>query len=217
MNCNENNISKMQFIVMINFLIKDIGGNHFCLRFLLIMSFVWSYFAVSSEDDAIAVCTIFTNKIKRGNNPKSYSTTPLHRHLSAKHNVIYTAAKKTSAEKAGSSTGSPSAPKKIKLAAMKQSTMNDFKNFKPWGKDDPKTIMVNEKIINMIAIDNQPFSIVNDKGFIELLAHLEPRYLIPSRKYFNEVMLQQAYQNLTSDISKLLEKSSNFSFTTDMD
>ena len=109
MNCNENNISKMQFIVMINFLIKDIGGNHFCLRFLLIMSFVWSYFAVSSEDDAIAVCTIFTNKIKRGNNPKSYSTTPLHRHLSAKHNVIYTAAKKTSAE---SSTGSPSAPKK---------------------------------------------------------------------------------------------------------
>ena len=45
---------------------------------------------------------------------------------------------------------------------MKQSTMNDFKNFKPWGKDDPKTIMDNEKIINMIAIDNHPFSIVND-------------------------------------------------------
>ena len=99
---------------------------HFCLRLLLIMSFVWSYFTVSSEDDTIAVCTICTNKIKRGNNPKSYSTTPLHRHLSAKHNVIYTAAKKTSAENVGISTGSPSAPKKIKLAAMKQSTMNDF-------------------------------------------------------------------------------------------
>ena len=89
---------------------------------------------------------------------------------------------------------------------MKQSTMNDFKNFKLWGKDDPKTIMVNKKIINMIAIDNQLFSIVNDKGFIELLAHLEPRYLIPSRKYFNEVMLQQAYQNLTSDISNISGK-----------
>ena len=77
------------------------------------MLFVWSYFTVSSEDDTIAVCTICTNKIKRGNNPKSYGTAPLHRHLSAKHNVIYTAAKKTSAEKVGSSTGSPSAPKKI--------------------------------------------------------------------------------------------------------
>ena len=67
----------------------------------------------------------------------------------------------------------------------------------------------------MIAIDNQPFSIVNDKGFIELLAHLDPRYLIQSRKYFNEVMLQRAYQNLMSDISKLLKKSSNFTFTTE--
>ena len=68
----------------------------------------------------------------------------------------------------------------------------------------------------MIAIDNQPFSIVNDKGFIDLLAHLEPSYLIQNKEYFNEVMLQRAYQNLTSDISKLLEKSSNFSFTTDI-
>ena len=63
---------------------------------------------------------------------------------------------------------------------MKHSTITDFKNFKPLGKDDPKTIIFNEKIINMIAIYNQPFSIVNDKGFIKLLAHLEPRYLIPS-------------------------------------
>ena len=87
---------------------------------------MWSYFNVSSEHDAIAVCTICTNKIKNGNNLKSCSTTPLHRHLSAKHNVINTAALKPSAEKERSSTGSPSAPKKIKFAAMKQSTMNDF-------------------------------------------------------------------------------------------
>ena len=129
--------------------------------------------------------------------------------------MIYTEAKKKS-EKAGSSTSSPSAPKKMKLAAMKQATMNDFQPLKVWGKYDPRAIKTNEKIINMIAIDNQPFSIVSDKGFIELLAHLEPRYLIPSRKYFNEVMLPRAYQNLTSDISKLLQKSSYFSFTTDI-
>ena len=46
---------------------------------------------------------------------------------------------------------------------MKQLIMNDFKNFKPWCEDDPKTIVVNEIIINMIAFDNQLFSILNDK------------------------------------------------------
>ena len=38
----------------------------------------------------------------------------------------------------------------------------------------------------MIAMDYQPFSIVEDQGFIKLLAELEPRYVTPSTKYFNE-------------------------------
>ena len=38
----------------------------------------------------------------------------------------------------------------------------------------------------MMASDNQPFSIVEDQGFIELIAHLEPHYLIPSRRYFTQ-------------------------------
>ena len=53
----------------------------------------------------------------------------------------------------------------------------------------------------MIAMDNQP-SMVEDRGFIELLPELEPRYVIPSTKYFNETMLPQAYDNLKLKISK---------------
>ena len=68
----------------------------------------------------------------------------------------------------------------------------------------------------MVAMNNQPFSIVNDQGFIDLMAHLELRYLILSRKYFDEVMFPLAYQSLRSDIAKVLKKSSYFSFTTDI-
>ena len=42
--------------------------------------------------------------------------------------------------------------------------------------------------MNMIAMDNQPFSITNDQGFIDLLAALEPSYLIPNTKYFTGTM-----------------------------
>ena len=75
------------------------------------------------------------------------------------------------------------------------------------GENDQKAIKYNETIINTTDIDNHPFSIVNDQGMIDNLAHLDPRYLIPSRKYFNDVMLPKAYQNLRSDIAEIMKKS----------
>ena len=48
----------------------------------------------------------------------------------------------------------------------------------------------------MIAMDNQPFTITSDQGFIDLLATLEPCYLIPSTKYFTNTMLPQSYESL---------------------
>ena len=51
---------------------------------------------------------------------------------------------------------------------------------------------VHHKTTNKVAIDNKPFSIVYDQRLIELLAELEPRYVIQSTKYFNETMLPQA-------------------------
>ena len=48
----------------------------------------------------------------------------------------------------------------------------------------------------MIAMDNQPFSITSDQDSIDLLAALEPGYLIPSTKYFTDTMLPQNYEKL---------------------
>ena len=69
----------------------------------------------------------------------------------------------------------------------------------------------------MIAIDRQqPFSIEEDQGFIELLAELEPRYVIQSTKYFNETMLPQDYDSLKLKMTKELSHDSSLSFTSDM-
>ena len=45
----------------------------------------------------------------------------------------------------------------------------------------------------MIAADLQPFSVVEDIGFIR---HLCPDYQIPSRKYFKDQVVQHIYNNV---------------------
>lgn len=41
---------------------------------------------------------------------------------------------------------------------------------------------IDEAIMNMIITDCQPLSLVEDKGFRELVQLLEPSYVLPSRK-----------------------------------
>ena len=44
-----------------------------------------------------------------------------------------------------------------------------------WGLNDPRALCIHRKIGEMITVDNQPFSLVEDIGFIHLLHTLEPR------------------------------------------
>ena len=67
-----------------------------------------------------------------------------------------------------------------------------------------------------MALDNQPFSVVEDQGFIELVAQLEPCYLIPSRTYFSETMLPEVYNELRATVMKELAAAHHVSFTTDV-
>ena len=83
---------------------------------------------------------------------------------------------------------------------------------KIWDIKGSKAIRIHKKIMNMIAMDNQPYSIVEDQGFIELLAELEPRYVIPSTKYFNETMLLQSYGILKQKITKELSNASSLRY-----
>ena len=65
-----------------------------------------------------------------------------------------------------------------------------------WDIKNSKAFIVQRYIRKMIYMDIQLFLIVEDQGFIELLAKLSSRYVIPSTKYINETMLQQDYDSL---------------------
>lgn len=43
--------------------------------------------------------------------------------------------------------------------------------------------------MEMMALDDQPFTIVEDTAFCWLVNYLEPRFVLPSRHYFSDVCL----------------------------
>ncbi len=99
---------------------------------------------------------------------------------------------------------------------MQMTLHGNFTARKIWAINDQCTQAISSKIINMKASDNQPFSIVEDQGFIELIAHLEPHYLIPIRTYFTQDALPKLYSKVRGVIAEDLEQAKFISFTSDL-
>jgi len=65
--------------------------------------------------------------------------------------------------------------------AAQVSIAESFRNIADYGIDGDKNKKINDAIIYMISKDVQPFSIVENPGFIYLMNTVAPRYKIPSR------------------------------------
>ena len=68
----------------------------------------------------------------------------------------------------------------------------------------------------MIALDCQPFSVVQDVGFVRLLSTLQPRYFVPSWRYITETILPWIKDGVASEVKKGIADPRWFSFTTDI-
>ena len=67
----------------------------------------------------------------------------------------------------------------------------------------------------MIAVDRQPFSVVEDRGFRNLLGILAPLYTVPCQKTIT-ARTDEKFQVLSSNIKEKLSKIRHFSLTTDL-
>ncbi|KAJ8391358.1 hypothetical protein AAFF_G00089880 [Aldrovandia affinis] len=77
--------------------------------------------------------------------------------------------------------------------------------------------MISRKMIEFIALDDQPFSVVEDAGFRRLIQYLCPLYKMPSRHYFSDTALPELF-NLVADRTQsvLNESKAHISCTTDI-
>ena len=68
-----------------------------------------------------------------------------------------------------------------------------LESLQPLPNDHPAARKITILISEMMALDCQPFSIVEDQGFVSLLNHPQPCYKIPSHKYISATLIPELY------------------------
>ena len=84
-----------------------------------------------------------------------------------------------------------------------------------WDINDARAQWVYKFVMEMVVLDNQPFLLVEDIGFVWSLQVLEPRYSLPSRKYLVKKILPVVHDEVMSWMKSEIEGVTHFSFTTD--
>ena len=82
--------------------------------------------------------------------------------------------------------------------------------------DHPCAKELTYRLAVIIAIDLQSFSIVEDVGFRQLVAALEPTYSLLSQRYLSEVVIPEIHTKVKHGITELLQSAKYISLTTNI-
>ena len=93
-------------------------------------------------------------------------------------------------------------------ATERKQTLN-----KQWASDNSRAKAIHAAIGKMIAVDLQPYSIVDDTGFSELIQLLERRYKLQSWRFFANKVIPEMHETVASRIQTLVMEAQAFSFT----
>ena len=160
---------------------------------------VWDFFSVSPIQTSKAICNICSASISReGTKPGNYSVSNLKSHLQSKHITEF---------------NSLIQPRNSMESTDVQSMELQINYF---SQSSIRAQQITKAIGVMIALDMRPFSIVENKGFRDLISLLEPRYKIPNRKFFSLEIIPKLYENVKNFIVSSYDFGNiRSSFTTD--
>ncbi|XP_003389647.1 PREDICTED: zinc finger BED domain-containing protein 4-like [Amphimedon queenslandica] len=171
---------------------------------------IWQYFT-ASEGDKSAICTTCGTQVSRGGKSvKSFTTTNLVNHLK-KHPAEYKEYEDAKRKEQLDATSTPSKPV-LKQATLEESSTKMHK----WAQSDSRAVNITTKVAEMIAVDCQPMSIVDDIGFTRVLHAAEPRYTLPSRKYMTDTVIPRVYSEVHMKVAKEISEAKWVSCTSDI-
>ena len=164
-------------------------------------------------DNSKAMCILCKTVISHGGvTSMTFTTSPLNNHLSYKHRVEYKQI-----------VFQQSATNEKSAAGAKSSVKTNIQMMLSEMAAKKKTLEVNSAEANkihiaigkMMALDIQPYSIVEDVGFKSLVGLLEPRYIMPSRKYFSEKIISDMYITVRARVQLKIDKAKFIGLMTD--
>ncbi|KAH6937304.1 hypothetical protein HPB50_026499 [Hyalomma asiaticum] len=163
-------------------------------------SAIWKYFVKNSAQEA--TCKSCDMKLRT----PSSTTPPLANHLKNKHFSLHSVFLRDSGKH-----GRPDGAQPLIKSALKS------------GKDLPQRerTAITTRIARMLALDLQPYSCVENRGFKELMNHMQPLYKIPSRTTFSRTIIPELYRDTVTAVKERIhadfqEGVESISLTSDM-
>ena len=90
-----------------------------------------------------------------------------------------------------------------------------FEKKTKYAADSPRKQLLDDLVAEMVCLDMQPFSLVENKGFRRFVHHLDPRYELPGRKKLTEDLIPRLYSEAVESMKRELEKVDYVAITTD--
>lgn len=177
---------------------------------------IWAFYDEIEDDKTKVKCTLCNCLISRSGVGRKASTTAMLNHVKIKHteeskDLENETLREISQnrEPAASTSSSQSNATKIQQTLFESFTTK-------WDTTDSRAKEIHKAVAEMIAVDNQPISMLENNGFQRLIHTLKPKYQIPSRKYMSEVIIPEVYTKVKNVIRAEIAKAKAISITTDI-
>ncbi|XP_055051262.1 E3 SUMO-protein ligase ZBED1-like [Misgurnus anguillicaudatus] len=161
---------------------------------------VWQFFGYYKSDrsQTNAVCKLCKTVVPA----KSGNTTNLMYHLSRAHPLEHSRIQPT--------TSVAATPHK------QQTTMERYSASVPYDKETKRYKDITEAVAYHIAKDMLPFSTVEKSGYKKLIHVLDPRYVLPGRKYFSKTAIPKLYVMCKESVQQEILSAKYFATTSDL-
>lgn len=167
---------------------------------------VWDYFIKLTAEEAKC------KKCKKILKTPTGTTSGLSRHLNT-HPSLATEFKTAQLT---ASTKQSKDSSKVKQKNIAQC----FNQATQWASDSPKSLKITKQIACWMAKSFHPYSLVEEKGFKDLMKEVVPLYTVPSRTTFSRNIVPKLYDETKLKVSSILtnelEEAKSLSFTTDL-
>jgi hypothetical protein len=182
-------------------------------------SAVWDFFGYWCEDkkQTTPVCKLCKKSVPA----KASNTKNLAIHLQNYHPLEHSQLKKSKTKKtlpasAGSKVPTPSSASTSQAQVVQPRIMAAFTSSQAYKTSSHRHKQITDSVMNFMVKSTQPFSLVEEASFQNMLHVLDPRYDLPGRNHFSQTELPLLYEAKRSQVSSELRSVKRFATTSDL-